>query len=420
MSENDSTSPARWRILPPLMVLCFVSHLNRLAMPVAGTEKLIPEHKFTPDQMGQVYTAYLAVYTVGMLFGGWCIDRFGARVMLLVMGGGSALFGALTGILGFNFAALGAAHFLVGLMIARGAMGMFTTPLHPACARAVGDWFPASRQSSANGLVTFAAVLGMASAAPLFGAMMDRLGWPAAFLAAAGALVAVTIIWRLVGRDPPARIVRRNPTKEEVDARPPLLSSSLVFLTLSYAAVGYFQYLFFYWSEYYFKDVLRLSTTQSRLNSTVLILALGLGMPVGGWLAGRAQRRFAGRVGGAAIIPGGAMMLSAVFLFLGVFASREAFWIVCCFALAMFALGASESSFWQTAVRLGGSRGGLAAAIINTGGNGVGLLAPMLTPVISASFGWRWGICIGGVVGLLGALCWLGVDPDPPANADHT
>jgi MFS family permease len=182
-------------------------------------------------------------------------------------------------------------------------------------------------------------------------------------------------------------------------------------LAASYSAVGYFQYLFFYWSEYYFQEVMRLSTAQSRANTTLLILALGLGMPVGGWLADRMQQRYAGRVGWA-LVPGMAMALSAVFLFLGV-GAREPFWIVTLFALAMFALGASESSFWQAAVELGGRRGGTAAAIINTGGNGIGLLAPLLTPVISATLGWQWGIAIGGIVGLLGALCWCGIDPTP-------
>ncbi len=46
---------------------------------------------------------------------------------------------------------------------------------------------------------------------------------------------------------------------------------------------------------------------------------------------------------------------------------------------------------------------------MNTGGNGIGLLAPLLTPVISERLGWKWGICVGGIVGLLGALCWCGI-----------
>jgi MFS family permease len=425
MSLTGQAAPTRvrWRILALLMAVCFISHLNRLAMSVAGTERIIPDFNITPERMGWVYTAFLACYTAGMIFGGFCIDRLGPRVMLLVMGFGSALFGARTGGLGYGL--VGAANLLAGLLVVRGLMGLFTTPLHPACARAVSNWTPAKQVSWANGLVTFAAVLGMASAWPIFGALMDWLGWPGAFLVLAGALFGLTALWGIVGRDHAEQHPSTNQVEQELirgtesahlpkdnlaqDAAGPLLSRSLILLTLSYAAVGYFQYLFFYWSEYYFKDVMHLSTAQSRTNTTLLILSLGVGMPVGGWLADRTQRRHPGRLGWA-LVPGVAMVLSAGFLFLGVLA-REPFWIVTLFALAMFALGSSESSFWQAAVELGGQRGGTAAAIINTGGNGIGLLAPLLTPVISAALGWKWGIAIGGIVGLLGALCWCGIDP---------
>jgi MFS family permease len=424
MSSIGQAAPThvRWRILALLMAICFVSHLNRLAMSVAGTERIIPNLNVSLEGMGLVYTAFLACYTAGMILGGWCIDRWGPRLMLIAMGFGSAVFGALTG--GLGYGVMGAANLMASLVVVRGLMGLFTTPLHPACARAVSNWFPARQVSSANGLVTFAAVLGMASTWPLFGALMDWLDWPAAFLLLAGALVALTSLWAVVGRDrieqhPSANEAERvfvhetgNVSASQSDpafaSSPPLLSRSLVLLALSYAAVGYFQYLFFYWIEYYFKEVMHLSVAHSRNNTTLLVLALGIGMPVGGWLADRTQRRHPGRLGWA-LVPGIAMALSAGFLFLGV-VTRDPFWIVTLLALAMFALGASESSFWQAAVELGGPRGGTAAAIINTGGNGIGLLAPLLTPVISAAVGWQWGIAIGGIVGLLGALCWCGID----------
>jgi ACS family D-galactonate transporter-like MFS transporter len=403
--------------------VCFVSHFNRLAMSVAGTERIIPQFQITPEQMGRVYTAFLAFYTAGMIAGGWFIDRLGPRLMLVVMGFGSALFGVMTGGLGYGL--VGAAHLLTGLIVVRGVMGLFTTPLHPACAQAVSSWMPPSQVSWANGLVTFAAVLGMASTYKLFGALMDWLDWPAAFLVAAGALIALTLLWGFYGRDrvdqhPSANeaermLVRgsRKPMPSQTSLKdkpfPRLWSSSLVLLALSYAAVGYFQYLFFYWAEYYIKDVMHLPTSESRTYTTLLILALGLGMPVGGWLADRTQRRIPGRLGWASV-PGIAMALSAGFLFLGVVAQKP-LWMVTLLALAMFTLGASESSFWQAAVELGGSRGGTAAAIINTGGNGIGLLAPLLTPIISGRLGWQWGIAIGGIAGIAGALCWFGIDP---------
>jgi MFS transporter, ACS family, D-galactonate transporter len=423
---NPAPTKVRWRVVGLLAGLCFISHLNRLAISVAGTERIIHQFHLDPTQMGRVYSAYLAVYTAGMVLGGWFIDRFGPRAMLAVMGLGSAVFGAMTGALGFGLVA--SVHLLGALIVVRGMMGLFTTPLHPACARTVAAWIPTARVSWANGLVTFGAVLGMASTYPLFGALMDWLDWPAAFLVSAGALFLLAAVWLFYARDHPAqhpsvnkgesRLIEGRTETETAASRPSqsheagrLLSPSLALLTLSYAAVGYFQYLFFYWSEYYFTGVIHLSIQQSRNATTFLVLGLGLGMPLGGYLADRAQRRFPGRTG-RALVPGLSMGLSAGFLFVGL-AIHSPFWMVTFFALTMAALGMSESSFWQTAVEIGRRRGALAASIINTGGNGIGLLAPLLTPWISQQFGWRIGIGLGGVVCFLGALCWLGIDPSP-------
>ena len=72
----------------------------------------------------------------------------------------------------------------------------------------------------------------------------------------------------------------------------------------------------------------------------------------------------------------------------------------------------SEGAFWTTAVELGGPRGGTAAAICNTGGNGIGLLAPIITPWLGASLGWLSGIAVGAGVIVFGALLWLWIDPE--------
>lgn len=236
-------------------------------------------------------------------------------------------------------------------------------------------------------------------------------------------------MWGIVGRDhidfhpSPNRAERewvrgtrvRIAAPEDLASIPktPLGSRSLVLLTLGYAAVGYFQYLFFYWAgEYYFKDVMHLSIAQSRTNTTLLILALGVGMPVGGWLADRMQRRFPGPLGWR-LVPATAMGLSAGFLFLGLVAHSPVA-IVSLFALAMFSLGASESSFWQAAIVWAGDAEAPrrpsstpAATVLDS--------SPRCSPPSSAPKSDGTGaVAIGGIVGLLGAACWLGIDPTRP------
>src|SRR5262249_2881782 len=83
-----------------------------------------------------------------------------------------------------------------------------------------------------------------------------------------------------VTRQEPAKILTPVPALAEAYAQPPatgvqmlLRSRSLILLTLSYAAVGYFEYLFYFWMHYYFEDVLELGKEQSRLYATVVNLA---------------------------------------------------------------------------------------------------------------------------------------------------
>jgi MFS family permease len=180
-------------------------------------------------------------------------------------------------------------------------------------------------------------------------------------------------------------------------------------LTLGYSAVGYFQYLFFYWLHYYFSEVLHMDKAESRLYASLPNLALAAGMLLGGWLADRTARWLPSGAG-RTLVPKVGMSLSAVLLVCGVFA-HDRFWIVLWFTLSMGLLGLCEASFWTMAIEVGRERGGTAAAIMNTGGNGIGLLAPMITPWVGTHLGWGWGLGLGAVVGFLGALCWFGITP---------
>src|SRR5205823_13474319 len=74
------------------------------------------------------------------------------------------------------------------------------------------------------------------------------------------------------------------------DWRALLSNHRLILLTLSYAAVGYVEYLFFFWMHYYFEKVLHLGTSASRFYAAVLYLAMAVGMVLGGWAADRLAR----------------------------------------------------------------------------------------------------------------------------------
>src|SRR5216117_2124896 len=248
-SVRTQPTPIRWRILVLLMALCFISHFNRASMASAGDERIMKQFGISPEQMGAVYSAFLVVYTVFMIPGGFFIDRFGPRIALAGMGIGTGVFCVFTGMVGWGFIAAG--QVWLSLLIVRALMGLLTTPLHPASARAAANWFPQQQRALANGLITGAALLAYAAVHPLFGALIDRFDWPSAFLISGGCTAALAVVWFISSSDRPrlqseVRLSgqRPSPAATQSIAVPVsegfgrlLRDRNLLLLTLSYAAV---------------------------------------------------------------------------------------------------------------------------------------------------------------------------------------
>lgn len=433
-----SPSWVRWRVLALLMALSYVSWFMRVGISVAYDERIKDALGIEPEAMGAVYSAFLLAYMLCMTPGGWLIDRVGARAALALMGFGLVLFGALTGLVGASPRLLSrlpdgvtvAGQYLATplllFLIIRSLMGVFATPMYPAAAHAVGRWLPFRRRGWANGLVQGAALLGIASTPLVVGTLIAWFDWPQTFLVLAVGTALLTIVWAAYATDRPdqhagtnsaerALIAADHATAADPDAARPggwlglLRNRSLVCLTLAYSAVGYFEYLFFFWMDYYFKDQLRLPDEVRRTYAGIPFLAMAVGMALGGYVSDLLVRAYGPRTG-RAIVPVVGMLGGAAFLVLGIVLRRPE-WIVVCFSVALAGVGGAEAPTWTTAVELGGRRGGLAAGICNTGGNAGGLVAPVLTPFIAARFGWEPAIAVGGGVCLAGVLLWRWIDP---------
>ena len=422
-SSPSRPTNVRWQIVVLLMGLAFLAHFNRVSISVAGKQHFIGEGKLSEEQMGLVYSAFLFVYTFGMLPGGYFIDRVGPRRAMAVMGVGLGFCAALTGTLGWSGLAIPA--MFVPLLVIRGIAGASSVPLHPGAARAVSLWTPLGERSTANGLVTAGALVGIALTYPVFGWLMDRVGWPAAFVLAGTALMLFALLWYARAADDPASHPQANVAERELVAEGGTTPArtratlrevlglfrnrSLVLLTLSYGALSYLQYMFFYWIEYYFGKVLNLPASESRQAAFTVTIAMAVGMAGGGWVSDVLCRRLGFRWGGRSIALAG-MGLSAGFGLLAL-SVGDPDAVVACFALSMGALGLCEGIFWTTAPALEPRNGGLASALLNTGGNGVGMLAPVFTPLLGNTFGWNAAVVVACVICGVGGLLWLGINP---------
>lgn len=412
-AENSLSPGGRWGIVALLMGFAALAHFNRVGIAVAGSEVFIKQLEISEPQMGWVYTTFLIVYTIGMLPGGWLIDRVGSVPALTLLGLSMGMFVALTGTLGWLAATpLG---LWLGLMVLRGLAGGCSAPLHPGAAHVVSELMPRRQRATANGMVTAGALLGIACCYPAFGWLIDRMGWPAAFVVSGSALVVYGGLWRALAgsalssyRPPshgkPAAVKPANKAKGTQD-RALLKNKNLWLLALSYGAYGYFQYLFFYWMNHYFSQVLHVSEAGSRLAVFYIMLAQGAGMAIGGMATDVACNVLDVAAGRRSVVVVG-MGLGALFGLMGVWGTDPGS-VTVWLALSMGALGMCEGVFWTTATDLGGSSRGFAGAFMNTWGNVGGLISPTLSPLMAQTMGWPGVIAVACVISAIGGLLWF-------------
>jgi MFS family permease len=197
---------------------------------------------------------------------------------------------------------------------------------------------------------------------------------------------------------------------------------------LSYFAYSYYQYLFFYWINYYFEKVLKVENEQARRAAFLIALAQGAGMAIGG-MSNDVVCRILGVANGRRAIMLTGMSLCAVLTWTAinqrdpntvvegaaVAATSQADFdrVVLLIALALGCEGMCEALYWTAATEIGGKYRGFACAFLNTGGNIGGFISPVLTPMIAEHprIGWNGAIGIACVIVVFGGILWLWIKP---------
>ena len=380
------------------------------------------EFGLSETQMGSAYSAFLLGYALMMIPGGYLSDRLGPWRTLIGMGFGAAIFTGLTA-LGTR-PGLGALTGIVpALIVVRFLAGVCTAPLYPACGRMNANWFPSARQGLVWGLVAGGAGIGSALSPSLFAWMIPRYGWRESFWLAGVATALLAAVWAWYVRDwpsdhpsnremeAPSLSNHRTDTHGKADWRKLLTNRNVVLLALGYGTVSYFEYIFFYWIYYYFREIRHMSQPETSAYATVIFLAWVVMTPLGGWLSDRLVKMF-GKKTGRRIVPVGGILLSAFLLFLGTHLSSS-FTVGTLLAFSFGLASSSDGPFWAATIDAGRENVGAACGILNTGSNIGGFIAPVLTPFIASFAGWSSALYFACVVAALGAVIWFFVDATP-------
>src|SRR5437868_6453649 len=126
--------------------------------------------------------------------GRWGVGWFGTKTALLVVGFFSASLCVLSRVAGVPLSPVALAS--PSFLIIRGLMGCTTAPLHPGGARVASQWIPFGQRALANGLITGAAPVGVASVHVVFGTLVDSVGWRLAFWTTGLCTALIALVWR--------------------------------------------------------------------------------------------------------------------------------------------------------------------------------------------------------------------------------
>jgi MFS family permease len=416
LNVPQTLSATQRTVVALLTSFSMISYLDRTIMSIAGPQ-MIRDFGISPPQMGSIYSAFVLGYALLMIPGGHLTDRIGPRRTLTLMGFFSAALTGLTIVAGKP--GLGTLIGIVpALFMVRLGLGITTAPLYPACARMTANWIPMVYHARVQAIIIAGSSAGAAISPFVFTWIMLKSNWRIPFLAAAFATAGLTAWWFWFARDYPTSSSPK-PTNDAAMGSQSWIGlfrdRNLILITLAYGALGYFQYIFFYWMYYYFGEVLHLGANASARYTTILFITEGTIMPLGGFVSDRLTRLY-GPQFGRRMVPIAGLCLAATLTSFGT--SRAGVVAVACLSLAFGLAASCEGPFWAAVTELAGNRVGGASSILNTGAQVGGFFAPILTPLLASRAGWAWGLHAGSLVAVCGAVAVYFVKIRPAVSVE--
>ena len=413
----------RWFLVFWLFVLSAVSYLDRVNISIAGGP-IVDAYHLNNVQLGKVFSAMLVGYALFQTVGGRLADRFGPRRVLTA---GVIWWGIFTALTALVPSRIEGALFL--FMAVRFLLGAGEAVIYPSANQFIARWIPVHERGIANGWIFAGVGAGAGLTPPLITYMMVHYGWRSSFWACAVIGFLVAGGWFLAARDTPEAHPGVSPSelsaiqsgltltapadRDELPAPIPwtqiLRSKEVWAITLSYFCYGYVAWIFFSWFYRYLATVRGLNLKASAFYSMLPFLAMLVACLLGGAINDRLTRWRGPRLGRCGLASF-AIAAAGIFLALGsqVQSARLASVVLAGGAGALYL---SQSSFWSVTADIAGTSSGSVSGFMNTGNQMGAALTASLTPWIGDRFGWTASFLTAAGLCLIGAVCWLVVDP---------
>lgn len=404
-------SRARHGVLGFALALTAIAYLDRVCISTAAPA-IQRDLALSDGRMGLVFSAFTLAYALCEVPSGWLADRFGARWMLTRI---VLWWSTMT-------AATGAARGFGSLVALRALFGAGEAGTFPSMARAFARWLPPREQGRAFGLTIMAGALGGAVTQPLVVAILQHASWRVAFPLFGAVGLVWALGWAVWFRDDPHAHRSVNEAElERIGSAPPsphpsvpwravLRHRGLLALCGMYAGAIYGWYFFLTWLPTYLLRARGFDLASVGWLAMLPLLAIALGVLLGGWLSDTLARRLGARAGRRA--PGLVGLPLAAATLLGALWTPvpETAATLLAATAGLAALGVAPA--WAVCLELGGRHAGVVSGAMNTFGNLGGFLSPIVVGLCLDRFGsWNAPLVTVAVGYLLAAACWLRIDP---------
>lgn len=423
----------RWVVIGIIFLVSAVSYLDRTNISIAA-QPLRSEFGLTQVQLGTVLTAFMLGYAFAQPLAGRLADKFGGYRVIAF---GIVWWSILTAITASVPSGIAGAFAI--MIIVRALLGIGESVIYPASNRLLANWVPPHERGLANGIIFAGVGAGAGIAPPLVTFIMISYGWRASFWASAVIGLVVLVVWLLTSRERPqdhprvgqaeAQLIadgmQKGRTAGDSAREEKLLSWKEIIgnrhvglLTLSYFCFGYTAFIFFTWFFTYLSSVRGLDLKSSGIYGMLPFIAMAVACALGGWASDKlsvSRGKYVGRCIPAAV----GMFLAAVFVALATQVADARF-AALVLALGSGALYISQSAFWTLSADLGRSCAGSVSGFMNFGCQIGGAAVAQITPIVAEHFGWTTSFLVTSVACVIGAICWLLIDPNAEIHRTGT
>ena len=421
----------RWVVIGIIFLVSAVSYLDRTNISIAA-QPLREDFGLSQVQLGTILTAFMLGYALTQPFAGRVADKFGGYKVIAF---GIIWWSLLTAVTALVPATIAGAFVI--MIAVRALLGIGESVIYPASNRLVASWVPPQERGLANGLIFAGVGAGAGIAPPLVTFIMISYGWRAAFWASALIGLVVLVVWWWVVRERPqdhsrikepelnfiTRAIRAGKKNEREETSEKLLTWKQIIgnrhvklLTISYFCFGYTAFIFFTWFFTYLSTVRGLDLRSSGIYGMLPFIAMAIACALGGWASDKISVR-SGKYMGRCVPAAIGMFLAAVFVALAtqVVDARLAAVVL---ALGSGSLYISQSAFWTLSADIGRTSAGSVSGFMNFGCQIGGAAVAQITPIVAESFGWTTSFLVTSVACVVGAICWLLIDPDAEIHGE--